>query len=81
MPFLDKTGGAYNRQKHSAHGMAPIEVMRSRKHVSVLDAEMRRRLLKNTEHMRRNAERWDAKKGRGQAVEDSRSDVNIGYFV
>jgi transposase InsO family protein len=79
--FLDKMVGAYNRQKHSAHGMAPIEVMRGRKHVSVLDAEVRRRLLKNAARMRRDAERWNAKRGRGQAVEDSRSDVNVGAFV
>ena len=61
--------------------MAPIEVMRGRKHVSVLDAEVRRRLLKNAERLRRDAERWNAKRGRGQAVEDSRSDVNVGDFV
>ena len=61
--------------------MLPIEVMRGRKHVSVLDAEVRRRLLKNAERMRRDAERWNAKRGRGQAVEDSRSDVNVGDFV
>ena len=81
LPFLDKTVGAYNRQKHSAHGMAPIEVMRGRKHVSALDAEVRRRLIKNAERMRRDAERFNAKRGTAQAVEDSASDINVGDFV
>jgi hypothetical protein len=81
LPFLDKTVGAYNRQKHSAHGMAPIEVMRGRKHVSALDAEVRRRLIKNAERMRRDAERFNAKRGTAQAVVDSASDINVGDFV
>jgi hypothetical protein len=81
LPFLDKTVGAYNRQKHSAHGMMPIEVMRGRKHVSILDAEVRRRLMKNAERMRRDAEKFNAKRGGMQAVSDGSAIIHVGDYA
>ena len=62
LPLLHHTVGAYNRIKHSSHGMAPIEVMRGRQHVQVLDYEIARRLKLNANKMVRMVNRKNKKR-------------------
>jgi hypothetical protein len=79
--------GAYNRMKHSAHGLHPLEAMRGREHLQVLDHEVARRLRLNAAKMVRMVGRQNARRagqaefGASGSEKGGRKELHVGDTV
>ena len=87
LPLLHHMVGAYNRMKHSSHGLRPLEVMRGRSHLQVLDHEVARRLRLNAAKMVRMVARQNARRagqaefGASGSEKGGRKELHVGDTV